>query len=141
MKYPFHHRAKGVLFEYARHNRHLNTAAEGVLWQHLRGRKQLGFKFRRQHPIDRYVVDFYCHECGLILEADGFVHQENDNPEYDTERTAYLNHLGLTVLRFTNDDILFRTENVLLMIRDCLTQHITHHISSPPLRPGEGAGG
>ncbi|MBL7851609.1 MAG: endonuclease domain-containing protein [Cyclobacteriaceae bacterium] len=134
MKYPFHFKARGVLFNHARHNRCFSTEAESVLWRHLRGRKQLGFKFRRQHPIGRYIVDFYCHDYCLVVEADGFVHQENDNPAYDAERTEYLNHRGLTVLRFTNDDIILRTENVLTDIRKILS-------NPPPLRPGEGAGG
>lgn len=131
MKYPFHNKARGVLFNHARHNRHFSTEAENVLWQHLRGRK-LGFKFRRQHPIGRYIVDFYCHDCQVVLEADGFIHLTDDNQAYDAERTEYLNHCGLTVLRFTNDDILLRTESVLSKVRNLIkTLHQSNPFSAP----------
>jgi very-short-patch-repair endonuclease len=132
MKYPFHRKARGILFNHARHHRHFNTEAERVLWQHLRGGK-LGFKFRRQHPIGSYIVDFYCHDCNLVVEADGLIHLKNDNPQYDRERTEFLSHLGLTVLRYSNSDILERTETVLSQIRKSFG-------TPPPLRPGEGAG-
>lgn len=142
MKYPFHNKARGILFNHARHHRHFNTEAEGILWQHLRGRKLLGFKFRRQHPVGRYIVDLYCHERGLIVEADGFVHLTDDNPRYDAERTSFLKHLGLKVLRYPNDDILNRTEVVISEIRKSLgTPPPLCPLTTPPLRPGEGAGG
>lgn len=77
----------------------------------------MGRKFRRQHPIGNYIVDFYCHEVNLVVEADGFVHLNEDVAQYDKDRTDYLNDLGLTVLRFTNDEIIQQTSFVLKIIR------------------------
>ena len=123
MKYPFHSKAKNILFKHARHHRLLETDAEQTLWRHLRNRKQMGCKFRRQHPIGPYIVDFYCHECSLVIEADGFIHLTDDLPQYDAERTEYLDHLGLRVLRFSNQLILERIDLVLEAIR----RHLVHH--------------
>lgn len=62
--------APSKLFEYAKQNRLKQTETENILWQKLRN-NQLGFKFRRQHPLKNYIADFYCHECNLIIEIDG----------------------------------------------------------------------
>ncbi len=75
-----------------------STDAEIYLWRLLRNRKFHGFKFRRQHPIGGYIVDFICHERRLIIELDGSQHKEN--VRYDHERTVYLRKLGYRVLRF-----------------------------------------
>jgi very-short-patch-repair endonuclease len=80
------------------------TEAERVLWELVRGRKLLGLKFRRQAPIGRFVVDFFCHERALVIEADGPIHLER--VEYDGEREAWLDRQGFTVVRFSNVEIL-----------------------------------
>lgn len=89
--------ADGNLFNMARRLRHHETKAEKLLWSKLCN-KQLGVKFRRQHPLYSYVVDFYCHSHGLIIEVDGLIHNAKE-------------------ARFTNDEVLFDTENVLQKIR------------------------
>jgi len=122
MQYPFHNNAKPVLFQFAQDQRRMGTLAEKTLWQHLRNRQQLGKKFRRQHPLGKYVVDFYCHDCSLVVETDGFVHLIDDNPEYDAERTAYLNQLGIRVLRFTNDQVIQDLATVMEQVRNALVQ-------------------
>ncbi len=86
------------------------TDAEQALWQRIRF-NHLGVKFRRQTPIDRYFVDFYCHEFGLVVELDGSQHM--NQAEYDEQRTRYLQGLGLRVIRFWNNDVLLNIEAVL----------------------------
>ncbi|MBC7264043.1 MAG: DUF559 domain-containing protein [Chloroflexi bacterium] len=88
------------------------TAAEHMLWQGLRG-KQLGVKFRRQHPIGPYIVDFYSWEAGLVVEVDGDSHFAPESQEYDAARTEYLEALGLNIMRVTNEDVLHHREAVL----------------------------
>ncbi|MBN9086850.1 MAG: DUF559 domain-containing protein [Reyranella sp.] len=83
---------------YAQELRNTATEAEKLLWRHLRGRQLNGFKFRRQHPMGKYVCDFVCLEAGLIVELDGSQHVI-DAP-YDARRDAYLRQHGYRVLRF-----------------------------------------
>lgn len=90
----------------ARELRCTSTAAERLLWTRLRGRALLGFKFRRQHAIDRFVLDFYCAEARLALELDGAQHQEPDALHYDRIRTEQLALVQLRVPRFRNQDVL-----------------------------------
>ena len=98
---------------HARKMRKKPTAAERVLWRNLRNRQVKGYKFRRQHPIDRFIVDFYCREANLAIEVDGSVHNSREAVEYDNERQQFLEHRGLTVLRFSNTQVLCDTNNVL----------------------------
>ena len=81
------------------------TPAEKILWSHLRNRKVLGFKFRRQHPVLDFIVDFYCHEACLAIEADGSVHHDLTQAEKDKERTEIITSLGIRIIRFTNNEI------------------------------------
>jgi len=101
------------LVELARELRKKQTSAEGLLWQLLRNRQLLEFKFRRQHQFGDYVADFYCHEAQLVIECDGSVHESNEQWYHDRNRDAYMIAQGVRVLRFTNDRILNDTENVL----------------------------
>ncbi|MCS6795776.1 MAG: DUF559 domain-containing protein, partial [Raineya sp.] len=92
------------LKEFARNNRKNPTEAENILWQTLRNRN-LGVKFRRQHAIDGFIVDFVCLERSLIIEVDGAVHLAKEQQELDQIRTEYLEYLGYRVIRFTNDEV------------------------------------
>lgn len=92
------------------------TAAEKTIWRLLRNRQFSTLKFRRQHPVGRYFVDFYCHERQLVVEIDGGQH----SVERDAERTAYLEARGLTVLRFWNNEVLENPEGVWEVIRMAL---------------------
>ncbi len=92
----------------ARRLRQDETAAEQAIWRLLRNRQFASLKFRRQHPIGRYFVDFYCHERRLVIEIDGGQHTS----ERDQERTAYLESRGLTVLRFWNNEVRDNIEGV-----------------------------
>ena len=79
------------------------TEEERMLWQYLRDNRLLGMHFRRQQVIDGFIVDFYCHAAGLVIEVDGEIHQEQ--VEYDQRRDRVLSARGLRVLRIPNEDI------------------------------------
>ena len=104
----------------ARHLRKEATEAEKLLWSHLRRHQMLGYQFRRQEPIGKYIVDFLCYQQRLVIELDGGQHQEQ--ADYDTERTRWLESRGFRVIRFWNDDVLRETEGVLEAIRIALQE-------------------
>ncbi len=90
-----------------------NTEAEALLWSCLRAKRFAGFKFRRQHPLGSYILDFYCPCRRLAIELDGGQHFEAVMQAYDDRRTAYLRRRGIEVLRFTNDVVFNELEGVL----------------------------
>lgn len=94
------------------------TESEMVFWEIVRNRRIKGFKFRRQHPISNFIADFYCHELKLIVEIDGEIHNKVDNKEYDKGRTAELGYLGISVVRFTNDEIHHSPELVVRKLKE-----------------------
>jgi len=81
------------------------TPAESMAWELLRARRMLGLKFRRQHVVYGYIVDFYCAQHGLILELDGAVHDDPDHALRDAQRTSALTERGFTVIRMRNGDV------------------------------------
>jgi very-short-patch-repair endonuclease len=93
-----------------REQRKQPTPAEAALWDILRDRRCLGFKFRRQHAIGPYIVDFYCAEAGLVIEVDGPIHDRQT--ENDAGRTEFLEARGLSVLRFNNEVVLLKPIDV-----------------------------
>jgi very-short-patch-repair endonuclease len=97
----------------ARNLRKNQTDAEQILWSKLRSRGLSGFKFRRQHPIENYILDFYCSEAQLAIEIDGGQHSEEINIKRDCQRTAFLNQKGIRVIRFWNNDVIENTNEVL----------------------------
>jgi len=101
------------------------TPAEDALWQRLRHRQIAGVKFRRQHAIERFIVDFYCPEVGLIVEIDGSVHEYT--VAEDAIRQEYLESLGLRVLRFSNDDVWHEIEGVVEIIRAAVQREEKPH--------------
>ncbi len=105
----------------ARELRREMTPAEQMLWQALR-RNQLGVHFRRQQVIEGFIVDFYCHAAGLVIELDGGAHRGTDQKESDAFRDHVLSDKGLRVVRFHNREIEARLPNVLEEIRS-LTKH------------------
>ncbi len=88
---------------------------EKILWAKIRN-QQLGVKFRRQHGIGRYIVDFYCPEYALVIELDGDSHYQDDAQEYDTIRDEFMRSIDLQVLRFTNIDVMNNLESVVMKI-------------------------
>jgi very-short-patch-repair endonuclease len=90
------------------------TPAEKHLWQVLKGRQLAGLKFRRQHPVGRFILDFYCAEYKLVIEVDGEIHKSQ--VEYDAARTGQLENYGYTVLRFSNEFAIYYTEELLAAV-------------------------
>jgi very-short-patch-repair endonuclease len=89
------------------------TQAEKKLWEALRNRKLQNMKFRRQHPLSGFIADFYCHELNLVIELDGKIHLSKEIKQNDKIRQAIIEGLGLKVVRFSNDEVLYNIENVL----------------------------
>lgn len=133
-KHLLHFDAKPSIFENAKELRRQLTNAEKKLWNVLRNRKLLGYKFRRQHPINNFIADFYCHEKHLVIELDGDIHDLPEQIEYDEDRTYELEELGVIVIRFTNNEVEKGFDKVLEKIKK-------HLISSFPSPSGEGVRG
>ena len=104
----------------ARALRSSQTSAEAKLWQALRNRRLARWKFRRQHPIDRYIVDFVTLDGKLIVEVDGVTHSEPSELERDKARTNVLEACGFLVVRVSNTDVYENLEGVLEMIEGSL---------------------
>ena len=98
----------------ARQLRQNLTPAEKMVWDALKSRQLNGLKFRSQHPIESFVVDFYCPQHRFVIELDGAVHDQQG--EYDAARTEKLNHLGYRVIRFDNRDVMSDLSRVLQQI-------------------------
>lgn len=120
------HRIHPIILQRAREMRHPQTPAEATLWHGIRNRN-LGYKFRRQHPIDRFIIDFYCALAKLCIELDGDSHLEAGQMEYDAARTEYLEYLGYKVIRFTNNDVRYNIHAVV----DEIVRVIESRLSSP----------
>ena len=126
----------------ARRLRKMMTDAEQALWRLLHDRQVDGYRFRRQVPIGRYIVDFACLDVGLVVEVDGGQHAINQDD--DKVRDAWLAKEGYRVLRFWNNDVLANREGVLLTIRDALKAaeaalqvQVHPHPTLPPSRGKE----
>ena len=122
-----HNNANPSTYENAHYLRQVKTEAEEKLWQSLRNRKLMNLKFRRQHPFGNYVLDFYCHQIKLCIEADGGIHNEKDIREYNIERTKILNENGITVLRFTNQEII-ETTTIVTQIIEIFVKNKNNHV-------------
>jgi cyclase len=114
--------ASNLIFENAKSLRGRLTEAEMVLWGHLTKGNQFGVKFRRQHPIADYIADFYCHTHKLIIELDGTIHNIPEVADNDIARQKHLESLGITVIRFKNQEIFENLEQVLDIINNILVQ-------------------
>ena len=119
------------LKDLARELRKKQTSAEELLWELIRNRKLLGFKFRRQHQFGDYIADFYCYDAKLVIECDGPVHQPNEQWHHDQNRDAYMIAQGLRVLRFTNEQILRFTNEQILNETESVLEVISSYFPSP----------
>ena len=108
-----------LLKEFARKNRQNMTLAESVLWEELRG-LDVGTRFNRQHVIGDYIVDFVSQREGLVIEVDGGYHAERQQKEDDEARERDLEQMGFHFLRFSNEEVMYNTEEVLKQIDDYL---------------------
>jgi PncC family amidohydrolase len=129
----------GLLKEFVATHRNNPTEAENVLWAIVRGKKMAGFKFRRQHIISNYIADFVCLSEQLIIEVDGLYHQLPESKISDEERTKDLNRLGFEVIRFTNEQVLFNSDNVVNEIVLRIKQRNTE-LSKSKIPPAGGGG-
>lgn len=109
-----------MIFARAKELRKNMTPAERVLWQRLRNYQVDGFYFRRQHPIKFFIADFYCAKADLIVEIDGGIHNTPEVIEHDINRTAELEKSGITVIRFTNEEVMNDTNTVIAKIKQQL---------------------
>jgi very-short-patch-repair endonuclease len=112
--------AKPDLFRMADRMRKDPTEAEKILWKQIKTFRSEGYVFRRQHPIDFYIADFYCHKLKLVIEIDGEIHETKEAREHDDGRTGHLEHFGIKVIRFTNEEVLENEELVIRQIRKYL---------------------
>ena len=120
MKYSrrtMHHGAKPSTFRNADYLRKHPTIAEEILWQRLRNNQIEGVRFRRQHPFDKYVPDFYAHSIRLVIEIDGSIHEEKSVQFSDADREQNLKLFGLYLLRYTNEEVCNSEDDVVEDIR------------------------
>ena len=120
-------RASAELTELAGRMRASMTPAEQKLWNALSNRQLGGLRFRAQHPVETFILDFYCPSCKLVIEVDGVVHEGEERVEHDVERTAHLEAFGYRVLRFRNEEVLNNLPSVLERIARTATP-----LSVPP---------
>jgi len=111
--------SKPITFIRARNLRQNMTNAELILWDRIRNNQLLGFRFKAQHPVAGFIADFYCHKAKLVIEADGLIHQAQK--EYDMDRDRVFNDLGLTVIRFSNEEIENSPDSVIQIISNFLS--------------------
>ncbi|MDO9080138.1 MAG: endonuclease domain-containing protein, partial [Desulfuromonadales bacterium] len=129
-------KSKNPLDPFARELRNNSTDTERLLWRHLRNSQFEEAKFRRQQPIESYIVDFVSFDKRIVIELDGGGHAENI--EYDKKRDACLRANGFTVLRFWNNDVIENIVGVLEVIRQQCLQ-VTSPTPQPPPVKGGGA--
>ena len=110
------------VFEKARELRNNMTKAEKILWQVINNGQVFGLHFRRQHPINKFIADFYSHKVRLVIEVDGEIHSTEEQMEYDRSRNYFMNELGLLVLRFTNQQVINNVDAVLFSIKEEVTK-------------------
>ena len=121
-----YYNAKTSIIEAARLLRENMTRTEEILWERICGKKICGLRFRRQHPIDIFIADFYCHKVRLVVEIDGGIHSiQND---YDIGRSAEMEKYGIMVIRFANEEVEYDIEKVILAIESTVKKRL----SSPP---------
>jgi very-short-patch-repair endonuclease len=97
----------------ARRLRNDSTRAEIRLWQYLSGKQMMGYDFHRQKPLDNYIADFFCHELMLVIEVDGYSHTFEEVVVKDLRKEERLRELGITTLRFTDEEVMQDIDNVL----------------------------
>ena len=124
------------LKEKARQLRNNSTKSEIKLWCCLKGKQFFGYDFHRQKPIDNYIVDFFCNRLKLAIECDGYSHQLEEVYNKDVQKTARLNSFGISVLRFSDNQILEDLNNVLVAIEIYIREFEErgNNAPNPPLK-------
>ena len=124
-----HLRASQTIFQNAYQLRSHLTEAEQILWEYLKDRKMEGIRFRRQHPLFKFVADFYAHQLKLVIELDGDHHAQGVQKFYDLDRTEILSEYRITVIRFSNYEVLYHLDLVL----DCIRRKVVEMKNSKGL--------
>ena len=104
------------IFQIAERLRRDMTATEKIIWDRV-CKNQIGIRIRRQHPVWKFIADFYCHEVKLVIEIDGGIHLRSENKEYDISRDIILKEFKIEILRFTNDEVINEPDLVIEKIR------------------------
>lgn len=112
-EYPMYYGAKPSIFKLAKELRKNETGAEKILWSKLNRNQVLGLQFRRQHPINMFIADFFCPKIKLVIEVDGNIHEIPEIKEHDNGRSDLFNDHGITVIRFTNEQILHEMDSII----------------------------
>lgn len=129
MSTTMHYGATMETFQIAERLRKDMTTAEKILWERV-CKNQLGVRIRRQHPIWKFIADFYCHKVKLIIEIDGKIHETAENREYDISRDIILNEFKIHILRFTNEEVLNKTDLVVDKIKNTI-ETLKRNFSAP----------
>ncbi len=114
-----HYGAPMEIFQVAERLRRDMSVTEQMIWERV-SKKQLGVRIRRQHPIWKFIADFYCHEVKLVIEIDGGIHGSPENKEYDISRDIILKEFQIEILRFTTDEVIKETSLVIERIRSTI---------------------
>ena len=114
--------ASASTFRKAEQLRDNMTPAEKKLWNVLSNKKINGFRFKNQHPVSKFIVDFYCHKAKLVIEIDGSIHDNKEQADYDIGRTYEIESFGLPLIRFTNNQIENNFEKVIKEIANRLLE-------------------
>ena len=103
---------------FAKELRNNSTKSEIKSWKYLKGKQMMGYDFHRQKPIDEYIADFFCHKLKLVIELDGFTHRFEEVTQRDVKKENKLSEFGITVLRFSDDQVINDIYNVLKVIEN-----------------------
>ena len=122
------------LKEFARQLRNNSTRSEIRLWRYLKGKQMRGYDFHRQKPLLNFIADFYCYELRLVIELDGYTHQFEETIKKDAIKEKELNKVGLSVLRFEDNEVMTTIENVLMTIENYIDNYQAEN--SPSLFQG-----
>jgi very-short-patch-repair endonuclease len=118
VEYHMYYGAKPSIFKLARELRKDQTRDEKILWEKLNKNQINGLKFRRQHPINKFIADFFCPKIKLVIEVDGSIHEIIEFQNHDEGRTDFFNDFGITVIRFTNEQIYKDLDSIIKQIND-----------------------
>jgi very-short-patch-repair endonuclease len=122
--YEFFYGAPPEIFFRASQLRNNMTRSEMLLWEKLRRKKIYGLTFRRQHPINLFIADFYCHKAKLVIEVDGSLHEIESYKTRDKGRDDEFEKFGLITIRFSNDDIIYDIDSVIKKIKEVCSKRI-----------------
>jgi N-acetyl-alpha-D-muramate 1-phosphate uridylyltransferase len=137
-KPDMHYGASKFIFQRAQELRKFPTHEEEIIWEYL-SRNQLGVKFRRQHPIWNYIADFYCHSLKLVVEIDGEIHNREDVKINDKLRQTHIESLGISVMRFTNQDVRHNIQQLINSLTAKMKELSNNILQSPPSGAGRKA--